>query len=394
MKKIAFVCPWYGENIPGGAEMELREVTKHLSEAGVDVEILATCVKDFSADWNTDYYRPGADSVGGIPVRRFRVKKRNTQAFDAVNAKLMKNEPVTVSEEEAFISNMVNSTDLYDYISEHSDEYSFFVYIPYMFGTTYFGIRACPEKAVMIPCFHDESYAYMGRFRELFAQVRGMIFNARPEMELAERLYDTSKVEKILMGIGMDTGITSDAERFRKKFGIDSPFILYAGRKDKGKNVDTLLRYFDEYRRRNQTDLRLVLIGGGSIEIPETSREYVHDLGFVDIQDKYDAQAAAAFLCQPSKNESFSLVIMESWLCGRPVLVHNGCEVTKNFVRESNGGLYFSDYFEFEGCTDYILKNEDKSIRMGENGRQYVNENFSWDIIVKKYMDFFTKLEK
>ena len=92
MKKIGFVIPWYGENIPGGAEMELREVTSHLQKAGADVEILATCVKDFTSDWNTNYYKPGMDNVGGIPVRRFKVKKRDTGVFDAVNAKLMKNE--------------------------------------------------------------------------------------------------------------------------------------------------------------------------------------------------------------------------------------------------------------------------------------------------------------
>ena len=45
MKKIGFVIPWYADGIPGGAEMELREVTGHLRSAGVGLEILTTCVK-------------------------------------------------------------------------------------------------------------------------------------------------------------------------------------------------------------------------------------------------------------------------------------------------------------------------------------------------------------
>ena len=53
MYKIAFVIPWYGEGIPGGAEMELREVAGHLQKAGVEVEVLTTCVKDFTAEWCT-----------------------------------------------------------------------------------------------------------------------------------------------------------------------------------------------------------------------------------------------------------------------------------------------------------------------------------------------------
>jgi glycosyltransferase involved in cell wall biosynthesis len=99
-------------------------------------------------------------------------------------------------------------------------------------------------------------------------------------------------------------------------------------------------------------------------------------------------------MCQPSKNESFSLVIMESWLCGRPVLVHDHCEVTKNFARESSGGLYFNDYFEFEGCVNYLLTNKDISATMGLNGRKYVLDHFDWNIIVDRYKEFFERIEK
>lgn len=393
MKKIAFVIPWYAEKIPGGAEMETREVTKHLREAGMNVEILTTCVKEFVSDWGVNYYPEGTETILGVPVRRFKVKKRDAKAFDEVNIKLMNGILISDEEEKIFINEMVNSPALYKYISEHKDEYTAFVYIPYMFGTTYFGIKACPEKAVMIPCFHDEAYVYMKIFRELYSQAAGMIFNARPELELTERVYDTENVEKIVMGIGMDVDLKTDPVAFRKKFGINEPFIIYAGRKDMGKNVHTLLKYFGEYKKRNPSDLKLVLIGGGEIDIPESAAKDVIDLGFVDIQDKYDACGAAEFLCQPSKNESFSLVIMESWLCGRPVLVHEHCEVTKNFVRESSGGLYFGDYFEFEGCLDYFLNNKDISAAMGLNGRQYVLRNFDWNIIIDRYREFFEKIE-
>ena len=30
MKKLGFVIPWFGEKIPGGAEMELRGLTAHM----------------------------------------------------------------------------------------------------------------------------------------------------------------------------------------------------------------------------------------------------------------------------------------------------------------------------------------------------------------------------
>ncbi len=393
MKKIGFVIPWYGEGIPGGAEMELRETAKHLQAAGVPVEILATCVKEFGADWNVDFYPEGPDTADGLPVRRFKVRKRDTATFDAINLKFMTNRPVSKEEERIFLEEMVNSPDLYQYIVEQQEEYSYFIYIPYMFGTTYYGIQACPEKAVMIPCLHDESYAYMDSFKEVFKQVKGMIFHARPEMELAERLYDLSKVHTKLLGEGVNMDTEGDAERFRKTYKIDEPFILYAGRKDAGKKVDLLLEYFAEYKKRNKNNVKLVLIGGGEIGIPKSVAEDVFDLGFVSKQDKYDAYAAAMLLCQPSWNESFSLVIMESWLAGRPVLVSQKCNVTRNFAHETNGGLYFDNYPEFEGCVNYIVNHPDVADAMGANGNSYVRSNFAWDVIIERFIKFLEELQ-
>ena len=393
MRKIGFVIPWYGEDIPGGAEMELREVATHLQRAGMDVEILTTCVREFSADWNENYYSAGTAVVEDIAVRRFPVRRRDTAAFDRVNRRLMEGQHLSLQEEKTFVEEMVNSPQLYEYLKDASDDYALYVFIPYMFGTTYYGIQACPEKSVLIPCFHDEAYLYLRLFRQAYIQARGIIYNAMPEMELANKVYDFTTTEQICMGIGMDTNICADAHAFRKAYRIQKPFLLYAGRKDAGKNVHTLLRYFAEYKQRHgDSDLQLVLIGGGSIEIPASVRDDVYDLGFVSKQDKYDAMAAAELLCQPSHNESFSLVIMESWLCGRPVLVHSQCAVTRDFARRANGGLYFRNYFEFEGCVQYILTHPEQARTMGQNGGAFVRENFDWDVIVEKYRAFFAKL--
>lgn len=393
MKKIGFVTPWFGMDIPGGAEAELRELVLHLKETELEFEVLTTCVRSFNDNWNENFYNQGLTVEKGIRVRRFNVDERDAAVFDSINKKLMNDMPITRKEEELFMHEMVNSSSLYQYMYKNEDKYKFFVFIPYMFGTTYYGVKINPSKAILIPCFHDESYFYMSIFKELFSKVLGMIYNAKPEKELAEQNYDLRDVKQIVMGIGMNTDNMGDAKRFCKKFHIDNPFIIYAGRKDIGKNVDLLLKYFSEYHKREMSELELVLIGGGEINIPPEISGKIHDLGFVDKQDKYDAYAAAEFLCQPSQNESFSLVIMESWLCGRPVLVNDACAVTKNFAIESNGGLYFKDYFEFEAATNYLLLHKNKASIMGANGKKYVKENFAWNRIVDKYIEFFQEIE-
>lgn len=389
MKKIGFVIPWFAEKIPGGAEMELRGLTEHLHKANIEVEILTTCVKEFSADWNVDYYKVGTEIINGILVRRFKVKKRNADAFHKINAKLMNSEKVSLEEEDVFLREMVNSVDLYEYMYKYKDDYSLFVFIPYMFGTTYYGCQVCPEKSVLIPCLHNESYAYMQRFKEVYSKIGGMIFHAKPEEDLAKRILNIKNVKVSTLGEGVNTKLSYNANRFIDKYKITEPFILYAGRKDKGKNVDTLIKYFIEYKTRYSNGLKLVLIGGGNLELSEHIKNDIYDLGFLPLQDKYDAYSAATVLCQPSKNESFSLVIMESWLCGRPVLVNGECEVTKHFTTISNGGLYFNNYFEFQECINYFVNNYKVAKGMGENGCGFVESNFSWDVIVERYLEFF-----
>lgn len=401
MKKIGFVVPWYADNIPGGAEMLVRGLTGKLHDDDVDIEILTTCVREFASDWNENYYDEG-ETVSeklGVVVRRFPVRKRNVTAFDEINSKFIRGMIVTPKEEEIFLKEMVNSTALYDYMKQHYDDYSYFLYSPYMFGTTYYGSLLFPEKSVLIPCFHDEAYFHMQAFADCFSKVKGLIYNALPEYELANTYYDLKQVKQLVLGTGVDVSIHGDPKAFVEKYKIDSPFFIYAGRKDVGKNVDTLLRYFEEYlrhkNRNNETsDLKLVLIGGGDLEIPTSLADSVIDLGFVPIQDKYDAMSAATFLCQPSHNESFSIVIMESWLCNRPVLVNEDCPVTVNFARQSAGGLYFKDYYDFEACLDYFCSNEQICQQMGLNGNKYVNENFSWDAIIRNFKQFFESLEE
>ncbi|MBW1658929.1 MAG: glycosyltransferase family 4 protein [Deltaproteobacteria bacterium] len=189
-----------------------------------------------------------------------------------------------------------------------------------------------------------------------------------------------------MVGIGLDTTLEGDAQRFRSTYGIDGPFILYAGRQDKGKNTPLLIRYFHRFLQTYKGDLKLVLIGSGGVNVPDSIQNRVHALGFIPVQDKIDAYKAATVFCQPSVNESFSLVIMEAWLQETPVLVHGDCPVTRGHCLRSNGGLYFSNYPFFEETLTRLLKDDSLRARMGRAGRAYVLENYQWDVIVERYL--------
>jgi glycosyltransferase involved in cell wall biosynthesis len=381
--KLAFVIPWYGESIPGGAEAECRATAKAFHKKGHSVEIFTTCVREFLSDWSVNHHPAGESVEGGLKVLRFPVRRRDTQAFDAVNLKLMRSLPVSAEEQETFMRENVSSPALYDHIARCPDDY-LFLFTPYMFGTTYWGSQVCPRRSLLIPCLHDESYAYMPIVKRMVDRFSGLLFYSDFERRLASSLYGTPAEKMAVMGGGVDSAWTADAERFRRKYGLQD-FIVYAGRRDAGKNVAMLVDYFSRYRRETGDELELVLLGKGSLEIPAVSRRWIRDLGFVSLQDKYDCFAAATFFCLPSLYESFSIVIMEAWLAETPVVVYERCQVAKEHCLSSNGGLYFANYEEFAEITGELRRRSDLRCELARRGKQYVQENYTWAAVHQRF---------
>jgi glycosyltransferase involved in cell wall biosynthesis len=105
------------------------------------------------------------------------------------------------------------------------------------------------------------------------------------------------------------------------------------------------------------------------------------DLGFVSEQDKHDAMAGALAFCHPSVNESLSIVILESWLAGTPVLVHAGSEVMRNQCLRSNGGLWFRNYPEFEEALMLLIAQPDTRRALAANGKRFVESEYAWPAV-------------
>ena len=392
--RASFVVPWYGKDIPGGAEAEARRTAQNLAEDGVAVSVLTTCLAGLGSDWDTDALPAGENMEDGIRVVRFPTAKRDGARFGALNGRVMANERLSDEEERAFFANMVHSPALLKYIEAHPEEGPFF-FIPYLFTTSVWGPLIHPAKSVLIPCLHDEGYARMEAVRQAFEACRAVAFHVPAERDLAAGLYDLSKTKPLVLGEGVDSEWTADPERFRQKFNLPAPFILYAGRKDAGKNVPLLSQYFVRYvkERQGANGLKLIMIGNLPAPVPPGGEASIIDLGFVSRQEKYDAYAAASVLVQPSLMESFSLVIMEAWLAETPVMVHTGCAVTKEHVEASGGGLHFNDYPHFAECLDLLLGKEDLARAMAQAGRAYVLDNYSWPTITRRFKELIARID-
>ena len=121
--------------------------------------------------------------------------------------------------------------------------------------------------------------------------------------------------------------------------------------------------------------------------IPQDER-IVH-LGFVDNQTKWDAMAACDWLVVPSRYESLSMVLLETWAAGRPAIVNGQCEVLVGHCRKANAGLWYSNYEEFRGILSLIDSPTQNA--MGRQGAAYVRANYSWEQVENKYLQILKK---
>jgi glycosyltransferase involved in cell wall biosynthesis len=387
-KPIAFVVPWYGEDLAGGAERLCHDYVQQISQAGIRVEILTTCVRDFSANWNKNHYKPKTVEKGGVTVRRFPVRHRNSHQFDIVNYKLLNNLSVTAFEEQVFFFESVRSEKLERFLAREGHNFHL-VFMPYCYGTTFEGLRHVNYHGFLLPCLHHERYAVLRGSRKMHESVLGLIFNSESEQELAATLYAVDRIPQVVLGAGIDMFDPPDPEPFRRKYGVKNPYVIYVGRMDVTKNTHVLVGYFEEYlRQRPETELDLVLAGRGGVEVPRAIAKRVHHCGFISEEMKRSALAGAELLVQPSARESFSIVLMESWMAMTPVAVNEYCKVGVEHCRRSNGGLYFNNYAEFEEVVRLLTGDREMNHRLAENGRHYVIENFRWDRLVSGFVEF------
>jgi glycosyltransferase involved in cell wall biosynthesis len=382
--KLAFVVPRFEPDSAGGAEVHAMLLAQKLQQRGHNITILTTCARDHFT-WD-NFFPEGEERIGTLNVHRFPINEnRDRERMLELQDRIVACEELSFEEEKNWISEGAVSEKLFKYIHDHSDEFDCFVFIPYMFGTTYWGGQIVPKKSVLIPCLHDETYAYLKIFRELFDNVQGVIPSTEEEIELAKELYDLPDYKVARVAMGFEAAEEYNPERFRKKFKIKGPFVLYAGRRESGKNTDLLIEYFRTRSRQADDGLKLVLIGSGEVELNPIDRKHIIDLGYVDEQDKIDAHSAATIFCQPSINESLSIVIMESWLAGTPVLVHSKCKVTSGHCLRSNGGLMFGDFYQFNEILDLLMEQPQLLPTMAENGRNYVQTEYNWNTVIDRF---------
>ena len=380
-KKIAIINQRYGLEVNGGSELYSRQIAERLI-AKYDVEVLTSCAVEY-VKWS-NYYNEGVEQINGVTVRRFKtLHEREPKVFSALDSMMLSNPHIEEEISEQWIEHMgPYCPDLVEYVDKHQDEYEAIIVVTYLYYTAVKSIVRIKNKAIFIPTAHQEPFIHFDMYKKVFGAADAFVFLTDEEKDLVHSIFHNENVPYEVMGVGVEVPEVVDSERFKKKYNLDN-YLIYVGRIDEGKDCPRLFKYFIEYKRRVKSDLKLVLMGKAVCDIPKSPD--IISLGFVSEEDKFDGIKGAKALILPSKFESLSISVLEAMTLSVPVIVNGICDVLKGHCVKSNGGLYYKNYFEFEGCINYMMEHPEEYAIMCKNARKYVEDYFQWDDIMKKF---------
>jgi glycosyltransferase involved in cell wall biosynthesis len=377
--RLLWVVPRFGSATVGGAERLVHGLATRALPDGWSSEIATTCAIN-NETWE-NALEPGEFVEEGLVVRRFRVGPRDNNRFWQLHPSILSGQ-ADYAEELEWLANSVWSPELQRFLEDEGRAYDLILFSPYLFGTTIWGTQVLPERSALIPCLHDEPYAYLATVQRMFRSVRGCLFNSDGEERLARRLHtlDAGGV----VGMGFDAPGERPSVRFAEPRGLGS-FLLYAGRIEEGKRVDVAVDYAMRYASERPTAPRLALIGQGSYRPPDSAAGVVVKVGFVGEEERRAAYAEALAVVNPSQLESLSLVLMEAWLEGTPCLAAAESEVMRQHCERSGGGFTFDSYESFRDALDRLREDEELRLRMGAAGREYVLETYGWPQVRERF---------
>ena len=379
MKRIAFVNQRYGKEVNGGSEYYTMLMAQKL-KAYYEVEVLTSKALTYEK-WE-DYYQEDVEQIDGVTVRRFGVKQKRSRVlqrfFKILITRFGMNTRKVTETWNKILGPYVPG--LVKYIRDNNEKYDAFIFVTYLYHPTVFGMREVAERAIFVPTAHDEYFIYFKLYEELFHLPKKIVFLTPEEKEFVHSLFHNEQIENEVIGVGVDVPKNVDADSFRKKYGIEGDYLLYAGRVDTEKGCDEMFDYFCRYSK-TRNDLQLIVIGKAYMNIPKQNN--IRYLGFVSEEDKYNAIKGAKILWLPSQFESLSIAVLEAMALGVPVIVNGKCEVLRGHCERSGGGESYQSYEECEAMLDKIQGKEYS--QYSAKARKYIDKYYIWNSVIEKW---------
>jgi glycosyltransferase involved in cell wall biosynthesis len=418
--KIAFIVQRYGTEILGGAEYACRLLAERLAERH-EIDVLTTCARDY-VTWKNEYPE-GTDRVRGVTVHRFaNARTRDIASFNRYSDWILHNAHDRADEMEWLRQQGPWCPALLEHLKQHHRAYDALVFFTYLYAPTVLGLQIDPGRSILIPTAHDEPPIRLEIFKDVFSLPVGIGYFTEVERTFVTTHFSIRAIAEETIGCGVELpqhhayarDVTDDRQppaggdpdeavperypshlsargaTFRRRHRIHGPFVLYGGRIDPGKGCEELIEYFSTYAGEGG-EAALVLMGLKLMPLPE--EPFINFAGLLSEQERLQALEAATVVVVPSPYESLSLLALEAFAVGTPVLANARSDVLVDHCLRSNAGLFYADRDEFVEGLKLLVADHRLRAAMGRSGRTYVRRNYRWDVVLGKFERMITRIK-
>jgi D-inositol-3-phosphate glycosyltransferase len=273
---------------------------------------------------------------------------------------------------------------------------------------TYHSLGAVKYQTVAPP----ESAALRLQVEKQILEEADCIVATSPQEDFMLRslVSEQGNVQVIPCGTDLENFRAIPRAEARTKLGFTSQekIVLYVGRFDPRKGIETLVRAFAQLRQASEAadNIKLVIVGGsepGQADGLERDRigALVEGLGIADAvvfagrvgHDLLPTYYTAADVCViPSHYEPFGLVAIEAMACGTPVVASAVGGLRFTVLPEETGLLAPpQDVAAFASCIDRILSDELWAKKLRKRATERVQQNFSWSSVAVQLSDLYRR---
>ena len=270
------------------------------------------------------------------------------------------------------------------WLIDNAHRFDAVIFMTYLYTNAVMGIPAVAGRVPVVfqPTAHDEPSLRMSIFESAFRLPDSYLYFTPEEEEVVKERFRIDPPGRVVgIGIEMEPEV-ANVDAFKSKFDLkDTPYLLYVGRLDPMKGVKQLCEFFVALKDMYDVPLKLVLAGEELVELPK--HEDIVITGFLDESVKHAAISGSLALVQSSFFESFSIVLCEAWVQRRPALVQGASTVLRGQATRSCGAIPYEGYAEFEQAVMMLYEDRDLADEMGRNGRKYVEDRYTWPVVMK-----------
>jgi glycosyltransferase involved in cell wall biosynthesis len=187
-------------------------------------------------------------------------------------------------------------------------------------------------------------------------------------------------------------------EKVKHRIGIDGKqCVLFVGRLIPRKGLHFLMEAAKQVIKENKGTV-FVIVGDGPLKNHLTSflkKERLSD-NFVFLGDVSDDVLPILYNCAdiftlPSIQEGQGLALLEAQATAKPVVAFNVGGISEFVLDKQTGLLVKPDSIELANAISNLLSNKSLREKMGHLGREFVCNNFSWDICAQEMLQVYNE---